>query len=315
MKHAGPCFRDAAFSLLLACSAATAARAETCPGNPGALGTSRTISVGAPQSLRVGWKTYPQTIALEPGEVILTFDDGPIPATTPAVLDALRHECVRATFFVIGRNSAAAPALVAREIRDGHTVGHHTFSHPAVTMRGLTPAAARADIDRGFQADDRAAYGDAGPEPRVPFFRFPGFADTPDLLDWLGDRHIAVFGADLWASDWVERSPQATLDLLMGRLKKAGKGIILLHDARHQTAAMIPQLLVALKAGGYRVVHIVPGAAAPPLEAAPAGWTSETEAIIRRTLGGAKGASKPKAGAPAKAPDRAHAPAGTVAPL
>jgi peptidoglycan/xylan/chitin deacetylase (PgdA/CDA1 family) len=114
----------------------------------------------------------------------------------------------------------------------------------------------------------------------VPFFRYPGFADTPHLNNWAADHGVAIFGADLWASDWQEMSPQQTMDLLLQRLDMLGKGIILLHDTRPQTAKMVPALLKALKAKGYRIVHIVPGAQVAPLETASAGWRSETEANI-----------------------------------
>ena len=269
---------------LLAPTLASMALADTCPGNPDALGTSRTIAVSTKNNLQIGQKSYRQTIALEKGEVILTFDDGPLPATTRTVLDALAHECVKATFFLVGRNAKASPDMVKRELRDGHTVGHHSFSHPAVTMAGLSDAAARTDIERGFQADDLAAYGSAGSEPRVTFFRYPGFADTPELNSWLNGRGIGIFGADLWASDWVEMTPEKTLDTLMGRLRHQGKGIVLLHDTRHQTAAMVTRLLRQLKAEGFRIVHMVPaqGDETTPLETAPEGWTSETQAIIRK---------------------------------
>jgi peptidoglycan/xylan/chitin deacetylase (PgdA/CDA1 family) len=278
--------RPLLLGVTLAATSALAALADPCPGNPDALGTSRTIELSTTAPLKIGLRTYPQTLALEKGEVVLTFDDGPLPATTGPVLDALKHECVQATFFLIGRNAQVAPAVVRREVAEGHTVGHHSMTHPAVTLRGMSDASARRDIDLGFQADDMAAYGSAGAEPHVPFFRFPGFADTATLDDWLGARHIGIFGADLWASDWIQMTPEKTLDLLMTRLHRAGKGIILLHDARHQTAVMMPALLRRLKAEGYRVVHIKPGATEAPLEPAPPGWTSETEATVQKLLPG-----------------------------
>lgn len=253
-----------------------------CPGNSTALGTARELAVDPAQAIRVGLKTYPRTLDLGDHEVVLTFDDGPSARTTPLVLAALERDCVRATFFLIGRNAQAARALVRRELADGDTVAHHTWSHPEGTERGLPDALARADIEHGFSADDAAAYGPeaATHAPRVPFFRFPGFADTPALLAWLGERHVAVFGADLWASDWVKQTPEAELDLLMGRLNKEGRGIILLHDIKEQTALMMPALIAALKAGHYRVVAIVPGPGPTALRAAPAGWSSETERTI-----------------------------------
>lgn len=248
-----------------------AARAETC--GPDALGVSRTIPIGG--APRLGLKTYPQTLDLNEHEVVLTFDDGP-GATTPRVLAALEKECVRATFFLIGRNAAGMPALVRREIADGDTVGHHSWSHPARTLRSLPLAAAVADIDRGVAAAQMAADGKAS-----KFFRFPGFGDSPELLEALSKRDMPTFGADLWASDWNEMSPEEELELLMGRLRRAGRGIILLHDTRRQTADMLPSLLAALKAQHFHIVHMIPGDLAPPSRPAPAGWTSETEATLR----------------------------------
>jgi peptidoglycan/xylan/chitin deacetylase (PgdA/CDA1 family) len=223
---------------------------------PEALGTARVLKVGTEGGVRVGTKSYPATLPLADREVVLTFDDGPWPGTTADVLDALARECVRATFFLIGENAEARPALVRRIVADGHTVGHHTWSHPILSK--IPPAAALAEIERGMEADDRAAYGQASGVPRVPFFRFPGFADSPALLEELARRNVAVFGADLWASDWKPMTPEAELDLVMSRLREAGRGIVLFHDTKRQTADMIPAFLRALKAGGYRVVHIIP---------------------------------------------------------
>lgn len=278
-------------ALLLLASLGAASAAPTCP-NPDALGTGRTISVGgAPE---VGLKSYPRTLALEDHEVVLTFDDGPWPVTTQHVLDALKAQCVEATFFLIGRNAAARPDLVRREVSGGHSVGHHSWSHPAVTLRGLTHRAALAEIDRGMEADDKAAgYGPWTGAPRVPFFRFPGFGDSAELRDDLKARGIAVFGADLWASDWLPMTPEAEFDLLMGRLRAAGRGIILLHDIKPQTAAMLPRFLAALKQEGFRVVHVVPGLDGTPTRPAPAGWSSETEKTLAHRWPTAKAGSMP----------------------
>jgi peptidoglycan/xylan/chitin deacetylase (PgdA/CDA1 family) len=255
----------------------SAAAAETCPGNPDALGTARVLSVSAATSPRVGRKQFAATLPLAPKEVVLTFDDGPWPGPTNKVLDALRHECVRATFFLLGRNAAANPALARRELAEGHTLAHHTFSHPLLSRMSM--AAAEREIDRGIAADERATYGSSGqavgaaadPQPaqpleplwpKTPFFRFPGFAASPALLDLMAARKFTVFGADLWASDWNPMSPGRQLRLVLGRLDAAGRGILLFHDTKQQTAAMMPAFLRALKARGYRVVHVVPAGAA-----------------------------------------------------
>src|SRR5208283_3768096 len=162
---------------------ASAAAAQAC--GPDRLGTAREAQVGTRGGLEVGLKTYPRTIPLADHEVILTFDDGPDAASTPKILDALEAECVRATFFDIGRNAEGLPQLARREVLDGHTVAFHTWSHPQPTLRYLSggDAAARADILRGMIAVEKAAYGRdvSGSKPKdlkpeAPFFCYPGFA-------------------------------------------------------------------------------------------------------------------------------------------
>lgn len=277
--------------LALSLAAAPHLPAAAAPCGPDALGVARTIEIGGPATA-VGLKTYPRTLALADGEFVLTFDDGPNPPTTDKVLKALAAQCARATFFLIGRNAAAAPATVKAEIAAGHTIGHHSMTHPAVTLRNLTDEAARADIDRGFAADDAAAYGAATAEPRVKFFRFPGFGDTKKLGEWLNARGVTIFGADLWASDWEPVTAQAELDRLVGRMEKAHKGIVLLHDTIPATADMLPDLLAEMKKRGWRLVHILPGKGPTPLEEAKPGWKSETEATLAHMW--PKAPAKPK---------------------
>jgi peptidoglycan-N-acetylglucosamine deacetylase len=248
---------SALLALLFAVQPAGALSAqEPCSNSPDALSTSRTIAVNASTTTRVGRKHFPSTLPLADKEVVLTFDDGPNPGTTTAVLDALRRECVLATFFMTGRNAAAYPELARRVLAEGHTVAHHSFNHRLLDR--LKPEAAEAEIDRGVAAVDMALYGDAAAgRPRTPFFRFPGFASTPGLLGHLAARNIAVFGADLWASDWNPMAPQHELRLVLNRLEAIHGGIVLFHDTKRQTAAMLPAFLRSLKARGYRIVHVV----------------------------------------------------------
>jgi peptidoglycan/xylan/chitin deacetylase (PgdA/CDA1 family) len=242
--------------LAFACPAlATTAPAAAC-SSPGALGTSRVLSVDARTTPRVGLKSFPQTLPLADHEVVLTFDDGPWPATTPRVLAALGKECVHATFFPIGKSASAHPDLVRRIVAQGHTVGHHTWAHPS--LKRIKPPAAMREIDRGISAVETAPHGQAKAAPTTPFFRFPGFESTPATLDLLQSRGIVVFGVDLWASDWNRMTPAQELRLITDRLQAAGKGIILFHDTKAQTAAMPPAFLRYLRDNGYHVVHVVP---------------------------------------------------------
>ena len=248
--------------IALALVSPLAAAAQSCPGNPDALGTARTLAVAAKTMPRVGRKEFPQTLPLADKELVLTFDDGPWPTTTPKVLDALKHECVAATFFLIGRNAEANPAMAKRELAEGHSLGHHTFSHPLLNHLSLERA--QAEIDRGIEADELAVYGVKRTEPATPFFRFPGFASSPALLDAVNARGMVVFGADVWASDWLPMSSDVELQLILARIDKIGRGIVLLHDTKRQTAEMLPAFLRELKRRGYHIVHVVPAKTALP---------------------------------------------------
>jgi len=278
-----------ALALLLAMPLWGANAAECGPDK---LGTSRVVAVGTQGGLMVGLKSYPFAIPLADHEVILTFDDGPAMPTTPQVLKALADECVKATFFVIGRNVEGLPELARRELREGHTIAHHTFTHPQPTLRFMSDATARADILKGMITVEKLVYGEQFPggDPKdlaqiklhTPFFRFPGFADTADLRKWFAQNDVGIFGVDLWASDWIPMTPQDELALIMGRLEKAGRGQLLFHDSHQWTADMMPAFLRELKQRGYRVVHMVAGPGSGPVVDASKGWTSETEKIIGR---------------------------------
>ena len=247
-----------AFAALGLVLATTDASAADCP-RANTLGTSRTLMVDPAATPRVGTKSFPQTLPLADKEVVLTFDDGPFPPTTTKVLAALAAECVKATFFLIGKHAAVNAPLVKRMAAEGHTIGNHSWSHPY--MKQIPHSVALQDIERGIAADEKALNDrdtTTPSTPSTPFFRFPYFESTPALLDVMQARGITVFGADLWASDWNAMTPQQELALITGRLAEARKGIILFHDPKAQTAAMMPDFLRYLRVNGYRVVHIIP---------------------------------------------------------
>lgn len=241
-------------ALVALVASVTVAHAADCP-RKGTLGTARDLAVDAQIFPRVGLKSFPQTLPLADKEVVLTFDDGPFPPTTTKVLAALASECVRATFFLIGKSAEANPQIVKKIAAAGHSVGHHTWSHRILNR--ISQPQAFEEIDRGIAADEMALHGATSRVPSTPFFRFPGFASTPELLAGLKSRGIVVFGADLWASDWNPMSPEQELQLLIERLENSGKGIILLHDTKSQTAKMLPAFLQYLRLHDYKVVHLV----------------------------------------------------------
>src|ERR1700760_5150590 len=118
---------------LLACFIAPAAAAADCPDHPNALGTSRTLVVDPREHPRIGTMQYRETLPLADHEVVLPFDDGPLPRNSNKVLDILAAECVKATFFTIGSQARNSPEGVRKLLAAGHTIGTHPQTHPPST--------------------------------------------------------------------------------------------------------------------------------------------------------------------------------------
>jgi peptidoglycan/xylan/chitin deacetylase (PgdA/CDA1 family) len=248
---------------LITLAASHAARAADCPGHPDALGTSRTLVVDPTEHPRVGTMQYPETLPLQDHEVVLTFDDGPLPKHTKPVLDILDSQCVKATFFIVGAMANAYPATV-REIHDaGHTIGTHTQNHP-LRMNKMTIDQNKAEIDGGI-ASTGAALGD--PSQVAPFLRIPGLLRSTEVEDYLTSQGIMTWSADFPADDWHHISATKVAQLAISRLEAKGRGILLLHDIHQRTQSALPVILRELKARGYRVVHVVP--ASPTLPKTP----------------------------------------------
>jgi peptidoglycan/xylan/chitin deacetylase (PgdA/CDA1 family) len=241
-----------------ALAAAVPARAQECPGNPDVLGTSRVLVLEPGTLTRVGLMQYPQTLPLADKEVVLTFDDGPLPRYSNQVLDILAAQCVQATYFLVGRMAKTYPGVVRRIYEAGHSIGTHSEDHPSGFQK-LPLEQVRQEIDEGI-ADVSAALGD--PRALAPFFRIPGLARTDAIEDELAARSLVVFSSDTVADDWHRRiKPRDIIQRAMSRLEKRGKGILLLHDIHPATVAALPELLNKLKQGGFHVVHVVPAAA------------------------------------------------------
>ena len=240
--------------LLLAglAAAPSAFAAPACPGNPDALGTSRTLVVDPTAHPRIGTMQYDETLPLADKEVVLTFDDGPLPKYSDVILDILAAECIKATFFAVGIMAKEYPDGV-RRLRDaGHTIGSHTQHHP-IGMKRMGSEAAQAEIDGGIAAIT-AALGEAP----APFFRIPGLSRAETTEDYAGSKGLQVWSADFPADDWRHISTQRVHGLAMSRIEAKGKGVLLLHDIQPRTVAALPGILRDLKAGGYRIVHVVP---------------------------------------------------------
>jgi peptidoglycan/xylan/chitin deacetylase (PgdA/CDA1 family) len=223
--------------------------------NPNAMGLARTVEIdttGGPGFGSQHFKTYD---FLRDHEVVLTFDDGPWLNNTQAVLKALADQCLRATFFNIGKHATYYPEILHQVIAAGHTVGSHTWSHAdlqAAIKKG-GPDAAIEEIEKGASAVRMMAGA-----PIAPFFRFPDLRHPPEMLTYLGGRNIASFSTDIDSWDFKIKKPDELIKSVMGKLTKSGKGIILMHDFQKVTSIALPQLLGQLQKNGFKIVHMVP---------------------------------------------------------
>ena len=224
---------------------------------PEALGLSRIVEIDTTGGPGFGFEHFKQYDFLRDKEVVLTFDDGPWPGNTPAVLKALTDNCAKATFFEIGEHAMWHPEIAKQVAAAGMTIGSHTWSHKDLAKNPYASDLdqAKAEIKMGVSAVHMAVDG-----PIAPFFRFPDLQHTPVLLSYLGERNIASFSTDIDSFDFKMRRPEQVIQSVMGKLQKRGKGIILMHDFRPGTAAAMLELPRQLKAGGYKVVHMVPKA-------------------------------------------------------
>jgi peptidoglycan/xylan/chitin deacetylase (PgdA/CDA1 family) len=224
---------------------------------PDGLGLARIVEIDTTGGPAFGFEHFKQYDFLREHEVVLTFDDGPWPGNTPAVLKALTDNCLKATFFEIGEHAMWHPEITKMVIEGGNTVGSHTWSHKDLARNPYASdiEQAQQEIEMGVSAVTMAAGG-----PVAPFFRFPDLQQPPPLLAYLATRNISTFSTDIDSFDFKMHHPEQVIQSVMTKLKKHGKGILLMHDFQHATAEALPELLHQLKLAGFKVVHLVPRA-------------------------------------------------------
>ena len=233
---------------------AVMAQPATPCANPDALGVSRVVEVDTTGGPGFGFEHFKQLDFLADKEVVLTFDDGPWPVNTPAVLKALADQCTKAVFFPIGKHATYHPEILKQVLAAGHTVGSHTWSHANLNSKKITDQQAKDEMEKGFSAVKMAL----GTAP-APFFRFPELQHGPASVTYLGTRNVAIFSCDLDSFDYKKNNTAAKeIETVMGGLAKLGKGIILMHDFQKHTAEALPEILRRLKAGGYKIVQMKP---------------------------------------------------------
>jgi peptidoglycan/xylan/chitin deacetylase (PgdA/CDA1 family) len=227
--------------------------AEPCSNNPNALGTSRVLTINPVEFNRIGSLQYKQTLPLGDHEVVITFDDGPIPPYSNAILDTLASQCVKATYFLVGAMARSHPSIVRRIYNAGHSIGSHSQDHP-FKFQHLSMDAVEHEVDDGIASID-TALGD--PKALSPFFRIPGFGRTNAIDDYLASKSLVTWSTDVVADDWKRIGAREIVRRAIQRLEKKHRGILLLHDIHPATVLALPILFKELKDRGYRVVHVV----------------------------------------------------------
>ena len=198
----------------------------------------------------------------KPGELALTFDDGPDPEWTPKILDILKAKGVPATFFIIGENAEANPGIVQRALAEGNELGNHTFTHPDLAQ--LSDTLVRLEIN----ATQRLFEAFTGRSMRL--FRAPFLGDAePTTTDEIVPIQIAQsmgyvsVGLQVDPNDWQGPSADVILQRVMDQVTHpdpdVGGHIILLHDGggdRSQTVAALPELIDSLRVKGFKFVTV-----------------------------------------------------------
>lgn len=220
--------------------------ASACSGK---LGVARTITINTDGGPQYGAVQYDTPSLLRDGEVVLTFDDGPLRANTRKVLAALKNHCTKATFFMVGRMAVADPAMVREVAAQGHTIATHTWSHK--NLKSWSTARAKGEIELGISAIQHALG-----KPIAPFFRFPYLSDPNAMIAYNKTRNIAMFSIDIDSYDYRTRSADRVERTIMRQLANRKKGILLFHDIQVSTARAMQSLLDQLHRKGFKVVHI-----------------------------------------------------------
>jgi len=185
----------------------------SCPGNPNALGISRVVEIDTTGGPGFGFEQFKAYDFLREGEVVLTFDDGPWPKNTPAVLAALAAHCTKAIFFPIGLHATYEPQILKQVAAAGHAIGSHTWCHQDLSKTKGTCLVngkresyeydPKDEIEKGISAVHWAVGGQT-----APYFRFPALRQPPELIDYLGKRNIAIFSADMDSFDFKMCKPE-----------------------------------------------------------------------------------------------------------
>lgn len=176
-------------------------------------------------------------------QIALTFDDGPDPNTTPAILDTLKDNNVHATFFQLGSNSERYPTLVKRVADEGHEIGSHTYHHYKL------PSYPLATIQKELTDTDKAIYLAIG---KLPTLVRPPYGAVNATVAQTAGRPIIQWDVD--SRDWASKDAEKTLTQIQQTI--IDNGIILMHDIQPSTVTALPKIIHWLKQQGYQLVTI-----------------------------------------------------------
>lgn len=191
-----------------------------------------------------------QVKPLKPEKVVaLTFDDGPWGTSTRQVLQILKEEDVKATFFVLGKHALMYPDVIAEIVKAGHAVGNHSWSHP---YKPVTPEVAKQEIENTSALIAKQS------QAQTRLFRPPGGNLTTGLVDYAKSKNYAII---MWSVDTHDTRPNTTAAEIVERTLREVKpgSIILLHDGggdRATTRKALPTLIRRLRQKGYRFVTV-----------------------------------------------------------
>ncbi len=198
---------------------------------------------------------YPETLPLRDHEVVLTFDDGPLPHNSNQILDILAAQCVKATFFEIGRMAQAYPEGV-RKLPRRRPHRRHPHPEPSAEHESHADRARQAGDRRRHRVGESSARRRHGACAVLPHSR-PAARRRRSRTIW--PRRASRSGAPIFRPTTGGTFPPSRVyELAIKRLEAKGKGILLLHDIQARTVAALPRILQELKARGYRIVHVVP---------------------------------------------------------
>lgn len=224
-----------------------------------------------------------------PGLVALTFDDGPDPDWTPKILDILKQKQVPATFFIVGENGLTYRDLLKREVREGHEIGNHTYTHP--NLGQTSDAVTRIELN-ATQRLVEAFTGRSMRLMRAPYFGDAEPTTADEIVPILQGQELGYLSVGLHVDpgDWARPGVQAIIDrtiagVLASNEDRSGN-VVLLHDAggnREETVQALPVIIDQLRARGYRFVPVSGLIGLTPAQVMPA-LTREEQAAARTDL-------------------------------